>query len=262
VVNHPAAHSTSSPQAPPDHAVLGDSARAAESAAGAEAGEHRPRHRSPAVKAGALFLAISAIGIAEVLLFGLPTWSGYVAAGVGALVGLDQLHLARGSRRPAAGQPRAARRGSGDPPADGARAAAVPDAPAAPAHGAPARRVLGYTTLPAADDGRGLVADAAAVRTWCQENGAPLVELLHDVDGRHPALAGALDRIAAGEVDALVVPRLDCVAPSVLLRFAESEATLVAIDLDLDTATEAGRKAARVVARARTQRSRLSLQSR
>jgi DNA invertase Pin-like site-specific DNA recombinase len=69
-----------------------------------------------------------------------------------------------------------------------------------------------------------------------------------------PALAWALDRIAAGEADTLVVPSLQCLAPTVgtlppLLRwFTEPHRTLVAIDLDLDTATEAGRLAADALA--------------
>ncbi len=216
------------PHAPPDLAVLGDSARAAEPAPGAaRGGAGEPWHRHPAVKAAALFAAVAGIGIAEVFLFGLPAWCAYVSAAVGALVGLDQLQLARRSRP-------------------------APAAPVAPAHGPDARRVLGYTNLPPADDGRALVADTSAVRAWCAEGGAVLVEMVHDVagQGEREALTAALDRIASGEVGALVVPRLDCLPPGPgslppLLRwFAEADRALVAIDLDLDTATDAGRTTA------------------
>ena len=172
--------------------VLGDSARAAERAPGAgRRGARESWHRYPAVKAAALFAAVAGIGIAEVFLFGLPAWCAYLSAAIGALVGLDQLQLARRSR-------------------------AVPAAPVAPAHGPDARRVLGYTDLPPADDGRALVADTSAVRAWCAEGGAVLVEMVHDVagQGEREALAAALDRIASGEVGALVVPRLDCLAPA------------------------------------------------
>jgi resolvase-like protein len=228
VVTEASGQPTSGLQAPPALGVLGDSARAGEPAPGAAGRAARePWHRRPAVKAAALFAAITAIGIAEVFLVGLPAWSAYVSAAVGALVGLDQLQLARRSRPTAA-------------------------APAAPVRGADARRVLGYTNLPVADDGRALVADTSAVRTWCAEAGAVLVEMVHDVGGHaeREALAVALDRIAAGEVGSLVVPRLDCLAPGpgslppLLRRLAEADRALVAIDLELDTATEAGRKAA------------------
>lgn len=217
-----------SPHAPPDLGVLGDSARAAEPAPGAaRRGAGEPWHRHPAVKAAALFAAVAGIGIAEVFVFGLPAWCAYVSAAVGALVGLDQLQLARRSRP-------------------------APAAPVVPARGPDARRVLGYTNLPPADDGRALVADTSSVRAWCAEGGAVLVEMVHDVagQGEREALNATLERIASGEVGALVVPRLDCLPPGPgslppLLRwFAEADRALVAIDLDLDTATDAGRTTA------------------
>ena len=65
-----------------------------------------------------------------------------------------------------------------------------------------------------------------------------------------PYWAWAIERISAGEAQTLVVATLRHLAISVahlppLLRwFAESDRRLVAIDLRLDTATEAGRLAA------------------
>jgi len=64
--------------------------------------------------------------------------------------------------------------------------------------------------------------------------------------GSGPALQWALDQIATGKADTLVVARLGNLSPTVanlppLLRwFAESERRLIAIDVRLATATDAG----------------------
>jgi DNA invertase Pin-like site-specific DNA recombinase len=83
-----------------------------------------------------------------------------------------------------------------------------------------------------------------------------MAKIVHDVDGETwdrgggPALQWALDQIAMGEADTLVVARLRKLSPTLanlppLLRwFTDPERRLVAIDLRLDTATDAGRLAA------------------
>ena len=118
---------------------------------------------------------------------------------------------------------------------------------------------LGYTTVPVDGHGERLAQDTQAVRGWCAEHGVTVVKMIHDVEGSGereagPALAWALERIAAGEVDTLVVPRLQSLAPSVgnlppLLRWlSEDPRALVALHPELDTATEAGRLAASALA--------------
>jgi DNA invertase Pin-like site-specific DNA recombinase len=104
--------------------------------------------------------------------------------------------------------------------------------------------------------GSELETHSQAIRAWCAENGMTLTTIVHDVEmqqgdaGAHPALDWALEQIATGEAQTLVTTTLRHLSPSVanlppLLRwFTEPEHTLVAIDLRLDTATEAGRLAA------------------
>jgi DNA invertase Pin-like site-specific DNA recombinase len=83
-----------------------------------------------------------------------------------------------------------------------------------------------------------------------------LAKIVHDVEpdngrrGPGPALRWALERIAAGDADALVTARLEHLSPSVahlppILRwFTNHERTLITIDFQLNTSTEAGRLAA------------------
>jgi DNA invertase Pin-like site-specific DNA recombinase len=69
-----------------------------------------------------------------------------------------------------------------------------------------------------------------------------------------PALHGALQRIAAGEAGGLVVAKLDRASRSVvdfgrlLEWFDAADATLVALDLGMDTSTSSGRLVANVMA--------------
>jgi hypothetical protein len=180
----------------------------------------------PWLKAASLFLAVTAIGVGEAIVFGLPGWLWCAAVALGALIAIDLCGLERTT----------------------ARGGAAP----APAGGV-TRRVLGYTSLRLGDDGRGLAADTAGVRTWCEQTGATLVAMVHDVGEPHdseaaPALSAALGRLAAREVDALAVPRVQCLPPGILRWFTEPGPALVVIDAELDSATEAGRIAARALA--------------
>jgi DNA invertase Pin-like site-specific DNA recombinase len=112
------------------------------------------------------------------------------------------------------------------------------------------------------------------VNAWSEARGVTVLKMVHDTKRpgdreAGPALLWALDRIAAGEADTLVVPSLQCLAPTVgtlppLLRwFTDPHRTLVALDLDLDTATDAGRKAADALAGVGSwEQERLSAQTR
>ena len=309
----------------PSLVVFGDSANAA-------AVERRPprrRHDVPPrgppggrwvqAKATALFAVVTAVGIAEVELLGLPGWVNLLYVIAGAAVAVDWLHQIRrrgqaDARRwldtrtlPALPAPadeppvvdespvvdeNVAQHGAApndsaenecsatdaDEPSEiepSATRVADNDGAARDAHPKPQRgRALGYTTVSSGDHGEQLALDARNVRAWCEQRGVTVVKMVHDVEDTGerdsgPALAWALDRIAGGEVDTLIVPRLRCLAPTVaslpqLLRwFTEPERRLVAIDLQLNTATDAGRLAANALAGVGTwENERLSVRTR
>jgi DNA invertase Pin-like site-specific DNA recombinase len=131
-----------------------------------------------------------------------------------------------------------------------------PDAAAPPRE----RRALGYVRVTRDGGSSELAAHSDVIRAWAAENGVTLTSIVHDVEvqtgdgGARPALRGALERIAAREADTLVTARLEHLSPTVanlppLLRWlSASSRTLVAIDLRLDSATEAGRLAASALA--------------
>ncbi len=93
-----------------------------------------------------------------------------------------------------------------------------------------------------------------AVRRFCQARGVQLLSLEHDDGPERRSLARALAQLEAGQADVLVVGRLQDLTPDVdslgpLLKwFDGGERTLIAVDVDLDTSTEAGRLAVAVVA--------------
>lgn len=124
------------------------------------------------------------------------------------------------------------------------------------------RRWIGYTrvsTQEQAASALGLEAQEAAVRAAVAAGGGELVELITDAgesgkDLDRPGLRRALDLIAAGDAEGLVVAKLDRVTRSVvdavvlLEWFDDAGATLRALDLGLDTSTPAGRLVANVLA--------------
>jgi DNA invertase Pin-like site-specific DNA recombinase len=133
---------------------------------------------------------------------------------------------------------------------------AEPRAAAAPRE----RRAVGYVCV-TRDGGRSeLAAHSEVIRAWAAENGVTLTSIMHDVEvqtgdsGARPALRAALERIASRQADTLVTAKLVHLSPTVanlpsLLRWlSASSRTLVAIDLQLDSATEAGRLAASALA--------------
>jgi DNA invertase Pin-like site-specific DNA recombinase len=123
-------------------------------------------------------------------------------------------------------------------------------------------RIIAYlrvSTTEQAESGLGLEAQEHAVRGEISKRKWELVELVRDEgeSGKslaRPGIRHALERIAAGEADGLVVAKLDRLSRSVvdfgllLEWFTEAEATLVALDLGVDTSTPGGRLVANVFA--------------
>ena len=93
-----------------------------------------------------------------------------------------------------------------------------------------------------------------AVRRFCETRGLHLTALEHDGGPERRSLARALAQLEAGQADVLVVGRLQDLSPDVgslgpLLKwFDGGQRTLIAVDVDLDTSTEAGRIAVAAVA--------------
>lgn len=122
-------------------------------------------------------------------------------------------------------------------------------------------RAVGYASVAEGEslDGPQLKAQAAAIDTLCEERGWRLLQLVDDVEGppgtalERPGLSYALERISSGEAGCLIVSQLQRLSPSVteLGRILEvigrGGGRLVALDLDIDTATPSGRKAANVL---------------
>jgi len=122
--------------------------------------------------------------------------------------------------------------------------------------------VLGYARVSTAEqrsNGYGLDAQEAAIRDECERRGWRLLDLIRDegTSGKSLDRRGmreALERIAVGEADGLIASKLDRLSRSVvdfgtlLDWFADAGATLVALDLGLDTSTPGGRLVANVFA--------------
>ena len=119
----------------------------------------------------------------------------------------------------------------------------------------PAGLALGYVR--AGPDGElALLRQARAIEQVCIKCGLDLDGLVSDegtsetADSMSPGLCQALERIVAGEANALVVARLDSLADSaadigaMMQWFNRTGARFIAADIGLDTATEAGRLAA------------------
>ena len=209
-----------------------------------------------------VFAFVTGLGVAEVHLLGMPGWldAGFIA--LGCVMAADRLYLARRAK-PVDDTPEQ------EPllqlltiraPAE-LRAAPAPEPSwlAADAEPTTTGGAIGYTCLPASRNGE-LARDTEAIEAWCAEGGLAVAKIVHDVEGQSgeraggPALGWALDQIATGQADTLVVARLRNLSPTVaslprlLQWFTEPERRLVAIDLRLDTATDAGRLAASALA--------------
>jgi DNA invertase Pin-like site-specific DNA recombinase len=123
-------------------------------------------------------------------------------------------------------------------------------------------RAFGYgrvSTTEQVDSGYGLTDQDQKIRSEVAHRGWQLVDIVMDEgesgkDLDRPQIRRVLDRIAAGEADALVVTKLDRLTRSVL-DFAELAAwserlgvRLVILDLGIDTGTETGRLVAGIMA--------------
>lgn len=123
-------------------------------------------------------------------------------------------------------------------------------------------KAIGYarvSTEGQAESGLGLEAQREAIEADCKRRGWELVGVIEDAgesggDGDRPGLRAALERIADGEADALVVAKLDRLSRSavhtgqLLDWFKEADATFVALDLGVDTSTASGMLVANVLA--------------
>jgi DNA invertase Pin-like site-specific DNA recombinase len=114
--------------------------------------------------------------------------------------------------------------------------------------------VIGYLTISTdawsdADEG-----SAVAIEATCEDSAWDLLEIVCDREnGRtldRPGLSYALEQIAEGRARGLVVSELQRLSRSpadlvaLIAWFGDADATLVALDLDLDTSTPAGRQVA------------------
>jgi DNA invertase Pin-like site-specific DNA recombinase len=123
-------------------------------------------------------------------------------------------------------------------------------------------RAIAYCRVSTQEQGRdGLGADAqrAKVTEACSARGWELVDVATDVasgksTNRRPAFQAALERLDAGEADALVVSKLDRLSRSMLdfatlmERARSNHWTIVALDLGVDTSTPSGEMLAGVIA--------------
>jgi len=117
---------------------------------------------------------------------------------------------------------------------------------------------LRVSTEEQAEHGYGLDAQELEVRRAAEYRGWELVALERDegLSGKslqRPALLRALRAIAAGKADGLIVAKLDRLTRSVvdfgelLEWFEDARAALVALDVNVDTSTPAGRMVAQVL---------------
>ncbi len=122
-------------------------------------------------------------------------------------------------------------------------------------------RMIAYSRVSSAEQalsGLGLEAQEAQLRSEVAHQGWELVELIRD-EGEsggsmtRPGLRRALEAIAAGDADGLVVAKLDRLTRSVvdfgvLIEWCTAAgAQLVALDFKLDTGTPSGRLVAQVL---------------
>ena len=114
--------------------------------------------------------------------------------------------------------------------------------------------VIGYLTTSTESWSNEHERSSAAIEAMCEDSAWDLVEIVWDREnGRTldcPALSYALERIADGQAHGLVVSDLQRLTRSpydlgaLMAWFRDADATLVALDLDLDTSTPGGRQVA------------------
>jgi peptidoglycan hydrolase-like protein with peptidoglycan-binding domain/DNA invertase Pin-like site-specific DNA recombinase len=114
--------------------------------------------------------------------------------------------------------------------------------------------VIGYVTMAAGTTSDEHDRAASAIAAACERSGRELIEIICDSPGgrslERPGLVYALDRIADGQARGLIVSDLQSFTGSrqelanLVAWFRDADATLIALDLDLDTSTPAGRQVA------------------
>jgi DNA invertase Pin-like site-specific DNA recombinase len=196
------------------------------------------------VEAALLGIVLAADGLLA-FGFGAPAWLAAVYVALGFTLAILWLRV-RSRRRRVVAPSAVAPSPVGPPPAPASE-------PVASAPGA--RRALGYVCLgdgPAAD---GLAGRRTAIREWCGAHGIELATVVHDSEANgdghsRPSLRWALEQIANQQANLLVVARLHDLStnlanlPPLLSWFTEPGRSLVALDVHMDTATDAGRIAA------------------
>jgi len=112
------------------------------------------------------------------------------------------------------------------------------------------RRVIGYLTVPAELATHASSASSEAIKAACARAGWNLTEVVSDREnGRlldRPGLRYALERIAGDKANGLVISELQRLSRSIvdlgtlMAWFRDSQATLIALDLRIDTSTREG----------------------
>jgi DNA invertase Pin-like site-specific DNA recombinase len=127
--------------------------------------------------------------------------------------------------------------------------------------GNPSVSALGYVSADgtARIDDPDLKRQAAAIKDFCAREGWELVTLVRDIQPatgkglNRPALSYAIERLSWGDASALVVTELARLCRSVaqlgeiLDALQRADARLVSLEPEIDTGTESGRAAARMV---------------
>jgi DNA invertase Pin-like site-specific DNA recombinase/peptidoglycan hydrolase-like protein with peptidoglycan-binding domain len=113
---------------------------------------------------------------------------------------------------------------------------------------------IGYVTVSADPDSREALRSSAAIEATCKRADWNLVEIVADREnGRileRPGLGYALERIAAGHARVLIVSDLQRLSRSIvdlgalMAWFRDANATLIALDLGIDTSTAEGDRVA------------------
>jgi DNA invertase Pin-like site-specific DNA recombinase/peptidoglycan hydrolase-like protein with peptidoglycan-binding domain len=119
---------------------------------------------------------------------------------------------------------------------------------------APGCPVIGYLTVSADGGTRETARSSAAIQARCERSDWTLLEIVGDREnGRileRPGLGYALERIAEGHACALVVSDLQRLSRSIvdlgtlMAWFRDADATLIALDLGIDTSTAEGDRVA------------------
>jgi DNA invertase Pin-like site-specific DNA recombinase/peptidoglycan hydrolase-like protein with peptidoglycan-binding domain len=126
-----------------------------------------------------------------------------------------------------------------------------------PAHRPNGRSVIGYVTVSADSGSNEAERSSAAIQATCERSNWNLLEVIGDREDRRtlerPGLGYALERIADGHANGLVVSDLQSLSRSIvdlgalMAWFRDANATLIALDLGIDTSTAEGNHVAAIL---------------